>query len=601
MKSVLDILEQRISEALRKISGIANRSTSLTASCPAIVRPAADARFGDYQVNGIMSAAKQLKMNPRQLAEKVVAELNISDICQTPEIAGPGFINLRLKPEFLANVLREIYEDKNLGIEKTAHPQTVVVDYSGPNIAKEMHVGHLRSTIIGDCISRMLECLGHKVIRQNHIGDWGTQFGMLLAYMNHKIDSISTYKNYAIVTSIFDLTDIEQFYKDAKKFFDENPDFTDLSREYVVKLQSGDVDSLRNWQTIRDSTLGHCQKLYDCLKVTLSEKDVRGESFYKDMLAGVVADLRKKNLAIESEGAVCVFPEGFKGKDGEPLPFIIQKSDGAFLYATTDLAAIRFRLKELNAKRVIYVTDARQILHFKMLFAVVKMVGWADESIKLEHITFGTMLGADGRPFKTRTGGTVKLTELLDEAVERARAVVDEKNPDLPEQQRQQIARTVGIGAVKYADYSNNRDSDYVFSFDKMLAMDGNTAPYMQYAYARIRSIGRKAEQNGLDIQKELTGICEISLSDPAEQALAKQLVQYGQAILNAAADCRPNYLTGYLYELSQAFSRFYNACPVLQSEGQTRATRLLLCDVTARTIRHGMAELLGIEVPEQM
>ena len=603
MKPVLDILEQRISEALRKISGIANRSTSLTASCPAIVRPAADARFGDYQVNGIMSAAKQLKMNPRQLAEKVVAELNISDICQTPEIAGPGFINLRLKPEFLANVLREIYEDKNLGIEKTAHPQTVVVDYSGPNIAKEMHVGHLRSTIIGDCISRMLECLGHKVIRQNHIGDWGTQFGMLLAYMNHKIDSISTYKNYAIVTSIFDLTDIEQFYKDAKKFFDENPDFTDLSREYVVKLQSGDVDSLRNWQTIRDSTLGHCQKLYDCLKVTLSEKDVRGESFYKDMLAGVVADLRKKNLAIESEGAVCVFPEGFKGKDGEPLPFIIQKSDGAYLYATTDLAAIRFRLQELHANRVIYVTDARQTLHFKMLFAVAKMAGWADESIKLEHITFGTMLGADGRPLKTRTGGTVKLAELLDEAVQRARTVVEEKNPDLPEEQKQEIARTVGIGAVKYADYSNNRDSDYVFSFDKMLAMDGNTAPYMQYAYARIRSIERKrkAEQNGLNIQNELTGICEISLTDPAEQALAKQLVQYGQAILNAAADCRPNYLTGYLYELSQAFSRFYNACPVLQSEGQTRATRLLLCDVTARTIRHGMAELLGIEVPEQM
>jgi len=592
MKSVLDILEQRISEALRKISGVEN--------CPAIVRPAADARFGDYQVNGIMAAAKQLKMNPRQLAEKVVAELNISDICQTPEIAGPGFINLRLNSEFLGKALLEIHRDGKLGVENAANPQRVVVDYSGPNIAKQMHVGHLRSTIIGDCISRMLECLGHTVIRQNHIGDWGTQFGMLLRHMKDNSEIVvKDNKTVAIHSDL--LTNAEKFYRDAKNRFDTDSDFANESREWVVKLQSGDEEAVGKWKMIRDITLSHCQNLYNRLHINLNRKDVRGESFYKDMLAGVVADLRKKNLAIESEGAVCVFPEGFKGKDGEPLPFIIQKSDGAYLYATTDLAAIRFRLQELHANRVIYVTDARQTLHFKMLFAVAKMAGWADESIKLEHITFGTMLGADGKPFKTRTGGTVKLAELLDEAVERARAVVEEKNPDLPEEQKQEIAQAVGIGAVKYADYSNNRDSDYVFSFDKMLAMDGNTAPYMQYAYARIRSIERKAEQNGLDIQKELTGICEISLTDPAEQALAKQLVQYGQAILNAAADCRPNYLTGYLYELSQAFSRFYNACPVLQSEGQTRTTRLLLCDVTARTIRHGMAELLGIEVPEQM
>jgi arginyl-tRNA synthetase len=596
MKPVLDILEQRISEALRKISGVANRSTSLTANCPAIVRPAADARFGDYQVNGIMAAAKQLKMNPRQLAEKVVAELNISDICQTPEIAGPGFINLRLKPEFLARALLEIYGDKNLGIEKTPNPQTVVVDYSGPNIAKQMHVGHLRSTIIGDCISRMLECLGHKVIRQNHIGDWGTQFGMLVVLLKEKIEELDTPKWTAPP-----LEDIESFYKQASERDKDDIEFAKKARAAVVGLHNGDPVCLELWRMIVAESRKHYQQIYKSLCVTLKPGDERGESFYAGKLADVVKELKK--IAVKSDGAMCVFPEGFKGKDGEPLPFIIQKSDGAFLYATTDLAAIRFRLKELDANRVIYVTDARQTLHFKMLFAVVKMAGWADESIKLEHITFGTMLGADGRPLKTRTGETVKLAELLDEAVERARAVVEEKNPDLPEEQKQEIARTVGIGAVKYADYSNNRDSDYVFSFDKMLAMDGNTAPYMQYAYARIRSIERKrkAEQNGLNIQNELTGICEISLTDPAEQALAKQLVQYSQAILNAAADCRPNYLTGYLYELSQAFSRFYNACPVLQSEGQTRATRLLLCDVTARTIRHGMTELLGIEVPEQM
>jgi arginyl-tRNA synthetase len=591
MRPVLEILEQRITEALQKTTGLTG--------CLAMVRVAADGRFGDYQANGIMGAAKQIKSNPRQLAEKVVAELNISDICQTPEIAGPGFINLRLKPEFLAKALLEVYNDTNLGIEKAVNPQTVVVDYSGPNIAKEMHVGHLRSTIIGDCISRIQDCLEHTVIRQNHIGDWGTQFGMLLRHMDDNTNLLVDGKRIGISSDL--LSDIETFYRDAKNRFDTDPDFARESREWVVKLQSGNEDAVGKWKMIRDVTLSHCQKLYDTLKIRLTKKDVRGESFYNDKLPDVVTDLKDKKLAVESEGAVCVFPEGFKNKEDEPLPFIIQKSDGAYLYATTDLAAIRFRLKELAAKRIIYVTDARQALHFKMLFAVVKMAGWADDSVKFEHVTFGTMLGADGKPFKTRTGGTVKLAELLDEAVERARAVVEEKNPELPQEQKDKIALAVGIGAVKYSDYSNNRDSDYIFSFDKMLAMDGNTAPYMQYAYARIRSIERKAQQNGIDIQKELTGICEISLADPAEQALAKQLIQYSQAILCAATDCRPNYLTAYLYELSQAFSRFYNACPVLQSEGQIRAARLLLCDVTARTIQHGMTQLLGIEVPEQM
>jgi arginyl-tRNA synthetase len=598
MKPVLEILEERISEALQKAAGLAN--------CPAIVRPTADGRFGDYQVNGIMPAAKQIKTNPRQLAEKVVAELNISDICQTPEIAGPGFINLRLKLEFLGKALLEIYGDKNLGIEKTANPQTVVVDYSGPNIAKQMHVGHLRSTIIGDCVSRMLECLGHKVIRQNHIGDWGLQMGMVVYAIEEKAKWPSFNDKFDSIPDVGDLSleKLEEHYKDISKREKENPEIAEAVRKNTERLQKKEGYTKIIWSKARSITLDECNRMYKRLHVTLNtwdENQTRGESFYDDKLPDVVNELQNRGLAIESEGAVCIFPEGFKGKDGEPLPFIIQKSDGAFLYATTDLAAIRFRLKELNANRVIYVTDSRQALHFKMLFAVVKMAGWADDAVKLEHVTFGTMLGADGKPFKTRTGGTVKLAELLDEAVERAKAVVDEKNPDLPEQQRQDIARTVGIGAVKYADYSNNRDSDYIFSFDKMLAMDGNTAPYMQYAYARIRSIERKAEQEGLNIQKELTGLCEISLSDPAEQALARQLIQYSQAILNAAADCRPNYLTGYLYELSQAFSRFYNVCPVLQSEGQIRAARLVLCDVTARTIRHGMTELLGIDVPEQM
>jgi arginyl-tRNA synthetase len=592
MKPVLDILEQQISEVLLKITGLE--------TCPAIVRPTADGRFGDYQVNGIMPAAKQIKSNPRQLAEKVVAELNISDICQAPEIAGPGFINLRLKPEFLAKALLEIYGDKNLGIEKTSNPQTVVVDYSGPNIAKEMHVGHLRSTIIGDCVSRMLECLGHKVIRQNHIGDWGLQMGMVI-YAIEEYELTQDIPKKGDFGLDYNLEVLENLYKKVSAQIKDDPDIERKVKQRTVELHNQEPLALVQWRKAKEITLNECHRLYKQLDVILGTEHEQGESFYADKLADVIKELKELpegKGAVESEGAVCVFPEGFKGKDSEPLPFIIQKSDGAFLYATTDLAAIRFRLKELNANRVIYVTDARQALHFKMLFAVVKMAGWADENVKLEHVTFGTMLGADGKPFKTRTGGTVKLAELLGEAVERARAVVEEKNPELSKEQKEKIAQTVGIGAVKYADYSNNRDSDYMFSFDKMLAMDGNTAPYMQYAYARICSIERKA---GPIWEKELAGIKEINLTDPAEQALARQLVQYSQAILNAAADCRPNYLTGYLYELSQAFSRFYNACPVLQSEGQTRAARLLLCDVTARTIRHGMTELLGIEVPDQM
>jgi arginyl-tRNA synthetase len=598
MKPVLEILEQRLSDTLRKVTGLAN--------CPAMVRQTADAKFGDYQANGIMGAAKQIKTNPRQVAEQVVAALELSDICDKPEIAGPGFINLRLTTEFLSRSLMEMHQDDRLGIEKAANPQTVVVDYSGPNIAKQMHVGHLRSTIIGDCIARMLDSLGHNVIRQNHVGDWGLQMGMLLAiveqYNANAAELQGKNKNGTLyVPSLTTLEEIENLYKNAASCFAEDEIFAEKARSWTVRLQKHDLIAKEQWRIFCKLTFNACNEIYKTLNVGLTDKDVRGESFYDNKLMAVVKDLQDKNLAVESEGAVCVFPEGFKTKEGEPLPFIIQKSDGAYLYATTDLAAMRFRLKDLGAKRIIYVTDARQTLHFKMLFAVVKMAGWADDSVKLEHITFGTMLGADNKPFKTRTGGTVKLAELLDEAVERAMKVVEEKNPDLPTEQKKEIANAVGVGAVKYSDYSNNRDSDYIFSFDKMLAMDGNTAPYMQYAYARIKSIGRKAAQNGLDVKNEIQSIRQITLFDPAEIELARHLVRYGQAIVNAAADCRPNYLTSYLYDLSGAFSRFYNACPVLGAEGQIRSIRLLLCDITARTIRHGMTELLGIEVPEQM
>jgi len=558
---------------------------------PALVRPSADPRFGDYQANGIMALAKQVKANPRQLADKVVSGLDLSDLCERPEAAGPGFINLRLKPGFVAARLVRIASDPDrLGIASAERPKTVVVDFSSPNVAKEMHVGHLRSTILGDCICRLLEFEGHRVVRQNHIGDWGTQFGMLIAHLGEQAACVAEVR----------IGDLEQFYRDAKRRFDSDAVFVEASHKAVVGLQGGDPASVAVWQRIVDQSRSHYQPVYDALGVGLSARDERGESFYNPMLADVVRDLQALGLARESDGAICVFPEGFKTKEGEPLPFIVRKSDGAFLYATTDLAAIRYRVGELAADRIVYVTDSRQKLHFEMLFATARAAGWALAPVELVHVMFGSVLGEDGTPLKTRSGESVKLKALLEEAVDRARAVVDQKNPDLPEDNKAQIARAVGIGAVKYADYSNNRTSDYVFSFDRMLAMDGNTAPYMQYAYARVRSIGRKAKDKGVDVQAELARADQARLDEQDELALAKHLIRYSEAVEGALADYRPNILTAYLYDLAQRFSSFYNNCPVLDAGRDKRPARLLLCDLTARTIRHGLG-LLGISVVEEM
>ncbi|MFC1633266.1 arginine--tRNA ligase [Planctomycetota bacterium] len=689
MKLAVDILEDRISAAMAKVAG--------QEECAAIVRPATDAKFGDYQANGVMALAKQMKTNPRKLAEEVVKTLDLSDMCEPPEVAGPGFINLRLKSEFLAAGLLEINKDSaNLSIAKTPQPKTIVVDFSSPNIAKQMHVGHLRSTIIGDCICRMLECLDHKVIRQNHIGDWGTQFGRVILALWHicmaekhikkegreelyyekeleelkehadneksllilcqhilerqEQDWKEDYKDRMISPDGERLfhpfinglkeRNVEEFWEQvlvAYQFVSKLEDcvsglclttqtrhlndpnqvetipYESLSRRITAMLQQGgdpNEQELKAWEFVRNLTLKYCNKIYRMLGVTLTNEDVCGESFYNNRLPDIVIDLKNKSIAEESDGAICVFPEGFKNKEGEPLPFIIQKSDGAYLYATTDLAALRYRINKLKVDTIIYVTDARQKLHFEMLFAVGKMAGWVSDDIELSHVMFGTVLGEDGSPLKTRSGENVKLKELLDEAVERAMSVVEEKNPELPPDKKKQIAEAVGIGAVKYADYSNNRTSDYIFSFDKMLAMDGNTAPYMQYAYARIKSIERKAQSKDVDIETELAGLKKeienhkskiINLSDPAELDLAKHLIRYGEAIQAAAADYRPNYLTVYLYELAQKFSAFYTNCPVLVAGPDKRPTRLLLCDLTARTIRHGLYELLGINVIEQM
>ena len=670
MKQAIDILEGRISAAMAAVTG--------RNDCAAIVKPSTDPKFGDYQANGVMALAKKIKTNPRKLAEEVVKNLDVRDICESPEVAGPGFINLKLKSDFIADRLLEINADsKNrLGIEKEDPPKTIVVDFSCPNIAKPMHVGHLRSTIIGDCICRMLEFLGHNVIRQNHIGDWGTQFGRVILGLWHLcmadkhgdphyyLSELGELKKSAEDKKSLELIcrrirdrhekDWQEDYVnepgDGEKYFHpflkklqqghpgeiwkkflvvyqyvstleesatgmgltiptrdgQIKSYELLSRHVTAMLQRGDEvldkQEYDAWNYVKDLTLEYCTGIYVRLGVTLTPGDVRGESAYNDVLSEVVSELKsKKNLAIESEGAICVFPEGFKNKDGEPLPFIIQKSDSAYLYATTDLAAIRYRINELKADKIVYVTDSRQKLHFEMLFAVARMAGWVSDDIELSHVIFGSVLGEDGTPLKTRSGENVKLKELLDEAVERARAVVEEKNPELGEEKKVEIAKAVGIGAVKYADYSNNRTSDYVFSFDKMLSMDGNTAPYMQYAYARIKSIERKAETKDVDVETELKGLEKLNLTEPAELNLVKYLIRYGEAIEAAVSDYRPNYLTGYLYELAQKFSVFYTNCPVLDARPDKRPTRLLLCDLTAETVKHGLSELLGIEVVEQM
>jgi arginyl-tRNA synthetase len=688
MKTVVDILEERISAAMAAVGSVGSPQVSGQSGFPAIVRPAADAQFGDYQVNGVMALAKKMKTNPKQLAEKVLEKIDVADICEKPEVAGPGFINLKLKPDFVAqNLLQINIDNKRLGIEKTDRPQTVVVDFSCPNVAKQMHVGHLRSTIIGDCICRLLEFEGHKVIRQNHIGDWGTALGMVIlglwhmcmaekrggkpyyendiedlkVYANNKqelknicnririrheedweedfiewrgdgkkrfkpfLDNLKTREDSAIwekITILYQyvnlleeslvglgLTTITRVKKKSYKK-DENPfeyisiPYESLSRHITAMMQNiDDKDNEQEkdaWERIRKISLKYFHEIYRILNVKLSMEDVRGESDYRKNLSSTVNDLLRHNTAVKSNEAICIFPDGFKTKEGKPLPFIIQKSDGAYLYATTDLAALRYRVKELKADKIIYVTDARQKQHFEMLFKVAKMAGWLKDG-QVFHVMFGSVLGDDGKPLKTRSGENVKLKELLDEAVERAKAVVEQKNSDLPDEEKKEIAKAVGIGAVKYADFSNNRTSDYVFSFDKMLAMEGNTAPYMQYAYARIKSIERKAISKEVDVEKELSKIKSLDLAERAELDLAKQLVRYGEAVESAADDYRPNYLTSYLYELAQKFSTFYTTCPVLDAAPAKRPTRLLLCDLTARTIEHGLRKLLGIEVPKQM
>ena len=591
---------------------------------PALVAPATRPEFGDYQANGVMAAAKKLKTNPRALAEKVAAAATekLAPLAGPPEIAWPGFLNIRINEDFLADRLGEALSDDRLGVDRPDRPQTVVVDYSGPNLAKEMHVGHLRSTIIGDALARVLEFVGHKVIRQNHVGDWGTQFGMLIAYLdvlNKRVESEASAD--VIHTEVARIEDLEEFYRQAKLLFDKDPAFAQASREYVVKLQAGDAEVHKSWERFWDLSWEHCVAVYKKLGITWKRwEEVRGESAYNDNLPEVVKTLDDKGLLRESDGAQCVFPEGFIGADDKPLPVIVQKSDGGYLYATTDLAALRYRADTLEADRILYVTDSRQALHFRQVFAVARTAEFVGKNVSLEHVPFGMMLDTSRQPFKTREGGTVKLMDLLDEAEKEAGKLVGEKNPNLSEADVdiKKIAHVVGIGAVKYADLSQNRTSDYVFSWDKMLSLDGNTAPYMQYAYARICSIFRKAgemppgpssaSQTSRDRQGAGKGPGEaadgtsgaIPISHPAERGLAVKLAQFPETVDTVASECLPNVLCAYLFELAGAFMGFYEDCPVLQSDQPVRENRLRLCELTARTIETGLG-LLGIGTIDQM
>ena len=634
---------------------------------PVVLQAAKNPDFGDFQINGVMGAAKKAKQNPRELAQKVAEALADNAVIESAEVAGPGFINLRLRPEFLAQNIQTALSDARFGVAKTDKPQTVVIDYSSPNLAKEMHVGHLRSSIIGDSISRVLEFMGNTVIRQNHVGDWGTQFGMLVAYL------VEQQKDNAA----FELADLEQFYRAAKVRFDEDPAFADTAREYVVKLQGGDETVLALWKQFVDISLSHAQAVYDTLGLKLRPEDVAGESKYNDDLQPVVDDLVEKGLAVEDDGAKVVFLDEFKNKEGEPAAFIVQKQGGGFLYASTDLACLRYRVGTLHADRLLYVVDHRQALHFEQLFTTSRKAGYLPENAKAEFIGFGTMMGKDGKPFKTRSGDTVKLVDLLTEAVERATALVKEKNPrnemddwadlandvlqdirDKEEEEKEinefevefdengisdiqyvsqsedselakikedllqaeksaesliisddgtirsrrsseyhsetarkdiaKIARAVGIGAVKYADLSKNRTSDYVFDWDAMLSFEGNTAPYLQYAYTRVQSVFRKAG--------EWDATAPTVLTEPLEKQLAAELLKFEDVLQSVADTAYPHYLAAYLYQIATLFSRFYEACPILKSEGATRNSRLQLAKLTGDTLKQGL-ELLGIDV----
>ena len=572
------LINDKVSQALE--------AAGAPAGSPAAVRQSAKPQFGDYQANGVMGVAKKLGTNPREFAQKVLDVLDLDGIASKTEIAGPGFINIFLSEEFLAKQAEAALEDARLGVAKE-EAQTIVADYSAPNVAKEMAVHHIRSTVIGDAVTRTLEFLGHKVIRANHIGDWGTQFGMLIANLERVQQESGEVS--------MELSDLEAFYRDSKKLYDNDEAFAEKARGYVVKLQSGDQFCSEMWKKLVDITMIQNQRNYDRLNVSLTNDDVMGESMYNDMLPKVVADLKAQGLAVEDDGAQVVFLEEYKNKDGDPMGVIVQKRDGGFLYTTTDIACAKYRYEELGADRVLYFIDSRQHQHLMQAWTIVRKAGYIPDSVSLEHHAFGMMLGKDGKPFKTRTGGSVKLKDLLDEAEERAVKLIESKNPSLEAEEKEKIAHTVAMAAVKYADLSKHRTTDYVFDWDNMLAFEGNTAPYMQYAYTRVASVFAKAGVSMDDLQGE------IKITDEKEKALIAKLMQFEEAVQSVAREGQPHIMCSYLFELAGQFSSFYEACPILIAEEEAvKQSRLKLAALTAKTIKQGLS-LLGIETLERM
>lgn len=585
MTAIIEQLKTKVTSALIKAFGEEMKDKD------PLIAGTNNPKYGDYQSNISMSLSKILKKNPREIAQEIINHLDINDICETPEIAGAGFINFKLKLNYLETRLRHIQKDERLGIEKVNNSQKIIVDFSSPNIAKEMHVGHLRSTIIGDSIARVLEFKGHQVLRLNHVGDWGTQFGMLITYLKE------VYPSALITANALDIGDLVTFYKQAKQRFDEDETFKETARQAVVKLQAGDEESLKAWQLLCQQSRREFQVIYDVLDIHLNE---RGESFYNPFLSAVITELESKNIVQEDDGAKCVFLEGFTNKEGNPLPLIVQKTDGGYNYATTDLAALNYRIKEDKATRIIYVTDAGQSNHFAQVFQVAKKAQILTENIDVTHVPFGLVKGEDGKKLKTRSGETIKLKDLLNEAVIYAQNDLETrlKNESRNESEDfiQNVAKTVGISAVKYADLSQNRTTDYIFSYKKMLALQGNTAPYMLYAYVRVQGISRKGN---IDFEN-LGENAKIILKEDQELVLAKHLLQLEEIITEIEKDLFPNRLCNYLFELSQKFNIFFENCPVLQSEDTVKTSRLLLCDLTAKTLKLGLS-LLGIPVLERM
>ena len=586
-KQLIELIKTKLNQVLEKY-GVKNDS-SIDVQVPP------DKKNGDYSINAAMKFAKLCKCPPQKLAAEIVSLLEAEkDWFSKVTIAGPGFINMYLSDTIIEKNFNELCESKkvlNVAVDEVI---PTVVDYSSVNIAKQMHVGHLRSTIIGDVLARVIEALGNPVIRQNHLGDWGLPMAMVIYKAEPVIRKAE--KEGVSLEEVLPLAELEKLYKAATAESKEDPKVATACHEYLVRLQQGDTELLDLWKKITRVSMAEVYRIYKLLNVKLMPEDERGESFYRDMLADTVAEIKKSGMLKEDEGAQCVFLDEFKSKEGNPLPVIIQKSDGGYNYATFDLAAMRFRTHKLGAKRVIYVTDARQALHFKQVFATARATGiLADPNVKLEHVPFGSILGEDNKPLKTRSGENVKLAELLKEAVERAYNVVNEKNPKLSEEQKQDVARMVGIGAIKYADLSQNRNNDYVFSFDRMLALNGNTAPYLQYAHARICSIFRKAEEN-ID-----TYSAKAVISSPEERELMLKIMSLDTAVTAVATDLRPHVLCNYLYELSVCFSSFYDKCSVMNCEDAAiKASRLEICNMTRKTLAFGL-DLLGIEVPREM